>query len=101
VTGPTARVRTGLPELLAQVAAAFRLGDVRDWSVLTTGYEDCNIDLTTSMTRVVVKIFAANRPPGSPSGPPISSGTPAPPVSTTPVCLTPAARPCRSCAGIG
>jgi Ser/Thr protein kinase RdoA (MazF antagonist) len=53
-----------LSVLLAHVADNYALGDVRCWSVLTTGYEDCNIDLTTSDLRVVVKVFARDRAPG-------------------------------------
>ena len=62
--GPAGRVRTSLPELVAHVAAEYRLGGVVDWSVLATGYEDCNIDLRTKQARVVVKVFAATRPAG-------------------------------------
>ena len=62
--GPAGRVRTSLPELVAHVAAEYRLGGVVDWSVLATGYEDCNIDLRTRQARVVVKVFAAGRPAG-------------------------------------
>jgi Ser/Thr protein kinase RdoA (MazF antagonist) len=62
--GPAGRVSTSLPALVAHVAADYGLGDVADWSVLATGYEDCNIDLRTGRTRVVVKVFAAGRPAG-------------------------------------
>ncbi len=62
--GPAGRVRTSLPELIAHVAADFRLGDIVDWSVLATGYEDCNVDLRTTQARLVVKVFAAGRPAG-------------------------------------
>lgn len=62
--GPAGRVRTSLPELVAHVAKEYRLGGVADWSVLATGYEDCNIDLRTRQARVVVKVFAAGRPAG-------------------------------------
>jgi Ser/Thr protein kinase RdoA (MazF antagonist) len=62
--GPAGRVRTSLPELVAHVAAEYRLGGVVDWSVLTTGYEDCNIDLRTKQMRLVVKVFATGRPAG-------------------------------------
>lgn len=64
LAGPAARVGTDLPALLAHVADAFALGDVVSWSVLTTGYEDCNVDLTTSAARVVVKVFAPDRGTG-------------------------------------
>ncbi|HET6705518.1 hypothetical protein, partial [Amycolatopsis sp.] len=62
--GPAARVGTDLPMLLAHVAEIYALGDVRCWSVLTTGYEDCNLDVATSDLRVVVKVFARDRAPG-------------------------------------
>ncbi len=62
--GPASRVSTSLPALVAHVAADYGLGDIADWSVLATGYEDCNIDLRTGRTRVVVKVFAAGRPAG-------------------------------------
>ena len=62
--GPASRVGTSLPELVAHVAADYRLGDVGDWSVLATGYEDCNIDLRAGRTRVVIKVFAVGRPAG-------------------------------------
>jgi Ser/Thr protein kinase RdoA (MazF antagonist) len=62
--GPASRVSTSLPELVAHVAADYQLGDVDDWSVLATGYEDCNIDLRAQRARVVIKVFAAGRPAG-------------------------------------
>lgn len=62
--GPADRVDTDLPTLLCHVADAFELGDVGRWAVLSTGYEDCNIDLSTSRFRVVVKVFAAGRKNG-------------------------------------
>lgn len=62
--GPATRIATGLPALLAGVASACGLGEVRAWSVLTTGYEDCNIDLTAERARVVVKVFATDRADG-------------------------------------
>jgi Ser/Thr protein kinase RdoA (MazF antagonist) len=46
------------------VADEYRLGAVGDWSVLTTGYEDCNIDLRARRARVVIKVFAVGRPAG-------------------------------------
>ncbi|MDT7783526.1 MAG: Phosphotransferase enzyme family [Pseudonocardiales bacterium] len=64
LAGPAARIRTDLPALLTHVADAFALGDVGQWSVLTTGYEDCNVDLTTAAARVVVKVFAPDRGAG-------------------------------------
>jgi Ser/Thr protein kinase RdoA (MazF antagonist) len=62
--GPASRVGTSLPALVGHVAADYRLGQVDDWSVLATGYEDCNIDLRAEHGRVVVKVFAAGRPDG-------------------------------------
>ena len=62
--GPASRVSTSLPELVDHVAGAYRLGDVGDWSVLATGYEDCNVDLRAQRARVVIKVFAAGRPAG-------------------------------------
>lgn len=59
--GPAARVRTGLAGLVAHVAREYRLGAVSGWSVLVTGYQDCNIDLRAGRGRVVVKVFAASR----------------------------------------
>lgn len=64
LAGPAARVSTDLAALLAHVADAFALGDVGSWSVLTTGYEDCNIDLVAAAARVVVKVFAPDRGSG-------------------------------------
>ncbi len=57
-------MRTSLPDLVAHVAADYRLGDVVGWSVLATGYEDCNINLRTTRARWVVKVFAVGRPDG-------------------------------------
>jgi Ser/Thr protein kinase RdoA (MazF antagonist) len=62
--GPASRVSTSLPDLVAHVAADYRLGEVGDWSVLATGYEDCNIDLRARQARVVIKVFAVGRPAG-------------------------------------
>jgi Ser/Thr protein kinase RdoA (MazF antagonist) len=62
--GPASRVSTSLPELVAHVAADYGLGAVGDWSVLATGYEDCNIDLRARQARVVIKVFAVGRPAG-------------------------------------
>jgi len=62
--GPASRVSTSLPDLVAHVAREYGLGDIADWSVLATGYEDCNIDLRAGQARVVIKVFAADRPAG-------------------------------------
>jgi Ser/Thr protein kinase RdoA (MazF antagonist) len=50
--------------LVAHVAGEYRLGHISDWSVLATGYEDCNIDLRARRGRVVIKVFAAGRAAG-------------------------------------
>jgi Ser/Thr protein kinase RdoA (MazF antagonist) len=62
VTSPDSRVRVNLRDLVTHVAAEYELGDVRAWSVLTTGYEDCNVNLRTTDAHVVVKVFATERP---------------------------------------
>lgn len=69
--GPAGRIQADPPSLIEHVADAFGLGQVDTWAVLTTGYEDCNIDLRTTPTvtaaapsapdRVVVKVFATGR----------------------------------------
>lgn len=55
------RAGTSLPHLVGHVAAEYQLGGVQDWHVLTTGYEDCNIDLRAGSARVVVKVFTRDR----------------------------------------
>jgi len=65
--GPASRVTTSLPKLVAHVAAQYRLGTVADWSVLDTGYEDCNLDVRAEHGRMVVKVFAAGRPASVPA----------------------------------
>ena len=60
-------MKTSLPELVAHVAGEYRLGDIRDWSVLDTGYEDCNLDVRSERGRMVVKVFAASRPASVPA----------------------------------
>jgi Ser/Thr protein kinase RdoA (MazF antagonist) len=44
------------------VAEEYGIGGERVWSVLTTGYEDCNVRVEAGTFGVVVKIFAADRP---------------------------------------
>jgi Ser/Thr protein kinase RdoA (MazF antagonist) len=65
--GPTGRVATGVPGLIEHVAAQYALGEVSGWSVLQTGYEDCNLDLRAQRARVVVKVFATGRPASVPA----------------------------------
>lgn len=61
MTAPHTRVQIDLATLLSRVAAAYRLGPVWEWTVLTTGYEDCNVAVQTDKQRLVVKIFATGR----------------------------------------
>jgi Ser/Thr protein kinase RdoA (MazF antagonist) len=65
--GPAGRVATSLPALIEHVAAQYALGTVERWSVLETGYEDCNIDVRARRARVVVKVFSAGRPASVPA----------------------------------
>jgi Ser/Thr protein kinase RdoA (MazF antagonist) len=62
---PVCRVTADLTALVAHVADAYNLGLPISWAVLTTGYEDLNIDLTstrsTRAARYVVKVFATGR----------------------------------------
>lgn len=60
-SGPDGRVTLDLPALAVAVAAEYGLGPVASWQVLTTGYEDCNIDLQAAGGRVVVKVFPPRR----------------------------------------
>ncbi|MBO0804133.1 MAG: phosphotransferase [Nocardiopsaceae bacterium] len=76
MTDPASRVRTSLPGLVAHVAGEYSLGTVRDWSVIETGYEDCNIMLSLGGRPpdagdggrrldpfgIMVKVFATDRP---------------------------------------
>jgi Ser/Thr protein kinase RdoA (MazF antagonist) len=64
VTDPASRVRTSLPELVAHVAREYRLGGEYSWSVLTTGYEDCNVRVSLGAFGIVIKVFAVGRPHG-------------------------------------
>jgi Ser/Thr protein kinase RdoA (MazF antagonist) len=56
-----------LPRLVEHVAGEYQLGPVADWTVIDTGYEDCNLDLRARRGRVVVKVFAAQRPASLPA----------------------------------
>lgn len=62
MTDPASRVRTSLSGLVAHVAEEYSLGAVGSWSVITTGYEDCNVVIRLGSFRVVVKVFAFGRP---------------------------------------
>lgn len=61
MTAPHARVQADLATLLSRVTAAYQLGPVQHWSVLTTGYEDCNVAVQTSEQHLVIKVFATGR----------------------------------------
>lgn len=63
MSDPASRVRTSLPELVTHVAEEYSLGAVRNWAIIATGYEDCNIEIRHDPFRVVVKVFAFGRPP--------------------------------------
>src|SRR5215469_16677733 len=65
--GAAGRVNASLPELVNRVASEYQLGSVGGWSVLDTGYEDCNVDVRARRARVVVKVFAAGRPASVPA----------------------------------
>ena len=62
MTDPASRVRTPLPELVEHVTREYSLGTAGEWSVLTTGYEDCNIRIGRDPFGIVVKVFAHDRP---------------------------------------
>ncbi|HLD25323.1 MAG TPA: phosphotransferase [Patescibacteria group bacterium] len=53
--------RTPLPDLLKHVAERFELGTVNHYEPILTGYQECNIDLTTTNGRYVVKIFSKEK----------------------------------------
>lgn len=59
---PESRIKTSLPRLVGHVAEEYGLGDGQSWSVLITGYEDCNVKVGAGTFGVVVKVFAADRP---------------------------------------
>ncbi|MGH3165807.1 MAG: phosphotransferase [Trebonia sp.] len=62
MSSPESRIRTSLPRLVDHVAAEYGIGGEPAWSVLTTGYEDCNVEVGAGTFGVVVKVFAADRP---------------------------------------
>lgn len=57
------RVDSPIPinELLQRVAGIYSLGDIVSSVPISTGYQDCNIDLTTSNGHYVVKIFSREK----------------------------------------
>mgnify|MGYP000126721757 CR=1 FL=1 len=48
-------------QLLEDVANKYDLGVYKSYSVIESGYEDCNIQLTTSKGKFLVKAFAKTR----------------------------------------
>jgi len=61
-SGPESRIRTSLPTLVEHVAGEYGIAGERTWSVLATGYEDCNVEVRAGTFGVVVKVFAVDRP---------------------------------------
>jgi Ser/Thr protein kinase RdoA (MazF antagonist) len=59
---PESRIRTSLPRLVDHVVQEYGIGAEHVWSVLDTGYEDCNVEVRAGTFCVVVKVFAADRP---------------------------------------
>jgi Ser/Thr protein kinase RdoA (MazF antagonist) len=51
-----------VPRLVDHVAGEYGLDGQHDWSVLATGYEDCNIAMRDGAFGIVIKVFAADRP---------------------------------------
>jgi Ser/Thr protein kinase RdoA (MazF antagonist) len=51
-----------LPSLLKEVCADYALGNYISHSVISVGYEECNVVLRAAEATVVVKFFAADRP---------------------------------------
>lgn len=58
---PVPATGAGPAQLAAHVARHYNLGSPGSSTTLTTGYEDCNIDLQASRARVVVKVFSPQR----------------------------------------
>ena len=60
---PLHRIDIALPigEVVKKTALEFQLGDVLAFSVLSAGYQECNIDLRTASGRFVVKIFSREK----------------------------------------
>ncbi len=54
-------IRDPLDAVLASVARDYSLGDITSFSVIETGYQDCNVLLTTASGKYVVKIFRKGR----------------------------------------
>ncbi len=52
-----------LAPVLERVCAAYRIGTLVDSSILTMGYEDCNVRLQTTEGAFVAKVFSKHRTP--------------------------------------
>jgi Ser/Thr protein kinase RdoA (MazF antagonist) len=50
-----------LTPVIKDVCRVYKLGELFDWSIIETGYEDCNIALRTASGKYVVKIFSKLR----------------------------------------
>lgn len=50
-----------LPEIIKKAASEFQLGGIEGFSVISAGYQECNIDLHTASGRFVVKIFSREK----------------------------------------
>lgn len=63
MTDPLHRIDIAFPldGVVKKTAQEFELGDVQAFSVILTGYQECNIDLKTSTGRFIVKIFSRDK----------------------------------------
>jgi len=61
---PIHRIDTALPidDVVKKAAIAFGLGDILTYSVIPTGYQEYNIDLTASSGKFIIKIFSHDKP---------------------------------------
>lgn len=50
-----------LPEIAEKICRRYGIGDLCDFAVVTTGYEDVNVKIKTSKGNFLIKIFAKNR----------------------------------------
>ena len=50
-----------LPVALTLVASHFHLGTIQKHTPILTGYQDCNVDITTDKGRFVVKFFSSEK----------------------------------------
>lgn len=50
-----------LEEVVRESAKEFILGSVSSFSIIQTGYQECNLDVTASNGRFVLKIFASDK----------------------------------------